>query len=207
MVYRLICLFLLLPVVTPVLAAGMNDELTEARNIFLKGVDGDKRAVRTATNRFRSLSLSHPDEPVYLAYFGACMTLQGRDVPNNIEKKRVTDEGLAKIDRALELNPYREAQGSAMYLDTLLVAANSFIHIPSFFNRYEKGRQLLTEILQHRDFEGMAPGFKDATYMAAALVAQGDKDEKAYRRYLDLTVEADPEGRDGKLARKFLEKL
>jgi len=201
---RLICLLMLLPLVSPVIAEDVGSELTEARNVFLQGVDGDKRAVRKATNRFRSLSLSHPNEPVFLAYFGACLTLQGRDLQNNIEKKRVTDEGLAKIDRALEMNPYREAQGSAMYLDTLLVAANSFIHIPSFFNRYDKGKQLLNEILRHRDFDGMAPGFKAATYMAAALVAQGDKDEKAYRRYLDLTVSTDPAGRDGRLAGKLL---
>jgi len=195
---------MLLPLVSPVVAQDIDSDLTEARNIFLKGVDGDKRAVRTATNRFRSLSLSHPDEPVFLAYFGACMTLQGRDLQNNIEKKRATDEGLAKIDRALEMNSYREAQGSAMYLDTLLVAANSFIHIPSFFNRYDKGKQLLNEILQHRDFDAMAPGFKAATYMAAALVAQGDKDDKGYRHYLDLTVKSDPAGRDGRLASKML---
>jgi hypothetical protein len=196
---------MLLPLVSPVYAEDVDSELTEARNIFLKGVDGDKHAVRTATNRFRSLSLSHPDEPVFLAYFGACMTLQGRDLQNNLEKKRVTDEGLAKIDRALEMNPYREAEGSAMYLDTLLVAANSFIHIPSFFNRYDKGKQLLNEILQHRDFAAMAPGFKAATYMTAALVANGAGNEKEYLRYLDLTVSTDPTGRDGLLAGKLLE--
>jgi len=196
---------MLLPLVSPLHAADVDSELTEARTIFLKGVDGDKRAVRTATNRFRSLSLSHPNDPVFLAYFGACLTLQGRDLQNNIEKKRATDEGLAKIDRALEMNPYREAQDSAMYLDTLLVAANSFIHIPSFFNRYDKGKQLLNEILQHRDFDGMAPGFKAATYMAAALVARGAGDEKEYVRYLDLTVSTDPAGRDGRLAGQLLE--
>lgn len=201
---RLICFLMLFPLVSPVVAEDIDSELTDARNIFLKGVDGDKRAVRTATNRFRSLSLSHPNEPVFLAYFGACLTLQGRDLQNNIERKRVTDEGLAKIDRALEMNPYREDQGSAMYLDTLLVAANSFIHIPSFFNRYDKGKQLLNEILQHRGFDAMAPGFRAATYMAAALVAQGDNDDKAYRHYLDLTVKSDPAGRDGRLASKML---
>ena len=203
--FRLIGSIMLLLVMFPAHAENIDKELTEARNIFLKGVDGDKRAVRKATNRFRSLSLSHPNEPVFLAYFGACMTLQGRDLQNNIEKKRVTEEGLAKIDRALEMNPYREAQGSAMYLDTLLVAANSFIHIPSFFNRYDKGKQLLNEILQHRDFDGMAPGFKAATYMAAALVARGAGDDKEYVRYLDLTVGTDPGGRDGLLAGKLLE--
>ena len=203
--FRLIGSIMLLLVMFPAHAENIDKELTEARNIFLKGVDGDKRAVRTATNRFRSLSLSHPNEPVFLAYFGACMTLQGRDLQNNLEKKRVTEEGLAKIDRALEMNPYREAQGSAMYLDTLLVAANSYIHIPSFFNRYDKGKHLLNEILQHRDFDGMAPGFKAATYMAAALVARGAGDDKEYVRYLDLTVSTDPEGRDGRLADKLLE--
>jgi len=204
-VLRRIGWFLLLVVVWPAQAEESDHELTEARTVFLRGVDGDKHAVREALQRFRSLNQDHRGEPVYMAYLGACMTLQGRDASNNIDKKRLTDEGLHEIDRALELLSASDDKGSSRYLDTLLVAANSFIHIPSFFNRYERGKQLLQEILEHRDFNAMAAGFKAATYLTAALVADGDGEESEYRRYLNLTVEADPEGRDGRLASKMLE--
>lgn len=202
---RLICIFIVLLAIPPLHADEIDSDLTEARNIFLQGVDGDKRAVRDATHRFRSLTLSYPKEPVFLAYLGSCKTLQGRDIPNNIEKKRVTEEGLADIDRALEQISVYKNINSARYLDTLLVTANSFIHIPAFFNRYDKGKHFLQQILHHPDFDEMAAGFKAAAYMAEALVAQGEGNVVEYRKYLDLTVKADPEGRNGRLASKLLE--
>lgn len=141
-----------------------------------------------------------------MAYLGASMTLQGRDAANNIEKRRITEQGLGVIDRALELSESAD-QSPPRYLDTLLVAANSYIHIPSFFNRYDEGKRLLQEILAHSAFDGMAAGFKAAAYLAAALVAHGEGDDGAYRRYLDLAVSTDPEGRDGRFASKLIEEL
>lgn len=199
--------FLLLVAVWPVQADDADSELTEARTVFLRGVDGDKRAVRDATQRFKSLSHRNPQEPVFLAYLGASMTLQGRDATNNIDKRRLTDDGLRTIDRALDLSSKGADQESPRYLDTLLVAANSYIHIPSFFNRHDQGKQLLDDILAHRNFDDMADGYKAATYLAEALVAQGEGDEDAYRRYLDLTVSTDPEGRDGRFASKLIEEI
>jgi hypothetical protein len=207
MVLRRIAWLLLLVAVWPAQADDVDQELNEARAVFLRGVDGDKRAVREATQRFRSLSQVHPQEPVFLAYHGASMTLQGRDAANNIEKQRITEEGLREIDRAIKLQSANADQGSPHYLDTLLVAANSFIHIPSFFNRYDQGKRLLQEVLAQQGFDGMAAGFKAATYLAAALVAHGEGDDGAYRRYLDLTVGADPEGRDGRYASKLIMEL
>lgn len=198
-----LCCFLLLLVVWPAYADDVDRELAEAREVFLRAVDGEKRAVRDATLRFRTLSQAHPQEAVFLAYLGACTTLQGRDASNNIDKRRLTESGLREVDRARKLlsadtDPIR-------HLDALLVAANSYIHVPTFFNRHEDGRQLLEEILAHPAFDGMVGGFRAAAYMAAALVAQGERDEDAYRRYLELSIAADPEGRDGRLASRLLE--
>lgn len=205
MVLRRIAWFVLLVVLWPAHADELDHELTEARAVFLRGVDGDKRAVRDALQRFRSLRQDHPQEPVFTAYLGACMTLQGRDAANNIEKGRLTDEGLREVDRALKRLSASADQDSPRSLDTLLVAANTFIHIPSFFNRYDQGKRLLQDILAHPAFDGMAVGFKAAAYMAAALVARGESDDDAYRRYLKLIVSTDPEGRDGRFASKLLE--
>jgi hypothetical protein len=204
-VLKRIVWFLLLVAVWPAHAADMDHELTEARAVFLRGVDGDRIAVRDAMQRFRSLSQSHPNEPVFIAYLGASTTLQGRDAANNIEKGRLTDEGLSEIDQALKMLSASGDKGSPRYLDTWLVAAETFIHIPAFFNRHDEGKRLLREILGHRAFDGMAAGFKAATYMAAALVAHGGGDDGAYRRYLNLTIKTDPEGRDGRFASKLLE--
>lgn len=201
--FRLICVLVLLAVVSPSQADEVDRDLAMARSIFLQGVDGDERAVRDATNRFRTLSVRHPDDPVFLAYLGASRALQARDASNDIDKMRLTKEGLKKIDRALKLLSAGGDNNPSEYLDTLLVAADAFIHIPAFFNRYDRGKQLLNEILEHRDFEKMAPGFKAATFLAESLVARGAGDEKAYRHYLDLTIQTDPKGRDGRIASKL----
>jgi len=202
---RLIYLFVLLLAIIPAHAADIDSELDEARNIFLQGVDGDKRAVRDAVRLFRSLSQQHLKDPVYLAYFGASITLQGRDAANGINKQRFTEEGLGKIDQALKMLADDSFVPSSRRLDTQLVAANSFIYIPSFFNRYDRGKRLLHEILEDKDFNGMAPGFKAATYFTAALIARGEGNNSENRRYLELTVKTDPQGRDGQFASKALE--
>lgn len=207
MIMKRIAFLLMLVMVWPAQANRMDDELTEARAVFLKGVDGDKRAVRDAVQRFKSLSRAHAEEPVFQAYLGASMTLQGRDAPNNIEKGRITDEGLGVLDRALDAQLAKLDPGSVHTLDTMLVAANTYIHLPAFFNRYEQGKDLLQKILAHPDFEGMAPGYKAAAYLAQSLVAHGDADDAAYRRYLELTVSTDPKGRDGEFASKRLAEL
>jgi len=202
--FRRIVWIVLLVTIWPAYADDMDQQLTEARNVFLRGVDGDKRAVRDATQRFRVLSQSYPGEPVFAAYIGACETLQGRDAPNYIDKRRLTEEGLSDIDRALNWLSANPDRSSPRYLDALLVAANTFIHIPSFFNRYDEGRRLLQEIQGNPGFDAMAPGYKAATYLAAALVAHGDGNDSAYRDYLNLTISTDPDGRDGRSASKLL---
>ncbi|MCC6302188.1 MAG: hypothetical protein IT489_05240 [Gammaproteobacteria bacterium] len=208
MVLRRMVFLLLLVMVWPAQAdSGEDPGLTEARTVFLRGVDGDKRAVRDAVQRFKTLSRAHAGEPVFQAYLGAAMTLQGRDAPNNIEKGRITEEGLGVLDRALDAQMAKPDPGSVHTLDTMLVAANTYIHLPAFFNRYQQGKDLLQKILAHPDFDGMAPGYKAAAYLAQALVSHGDADDEAYRRYLELTVGADPKGRDGEFAGKRLQEL
>ncbi|MFQ5470765.1 MAG: hypothetical protein ACE5EH_10735 [Gammaproteobacteria bacterium] len=199
------CLVLLFLVIFPVYAAEQDIELTQAREIFLQGVDGDKRAVRQAVKRFTELSHRHPGDPVYLAYLGASMTLQGRDASKGSEKQRLTINGLGKIDRALKLLSDNEQIPVHRRLDTQLVAANSFMYIPSFFNRYERGKHLLRDILDHEGFEDMAAGFKAAAFFTAAIVARGNENNSEYRRYLKLTVETAPDGREGVFAKELLE--
>jgi len=202
----LLFLCMLMSALLPVHADGIDNELIEARTIFLQGVDGDRQAVRKALKNFRTLNSRYPENPVFLAYLGASMTLQGRDAQNNLDKQRLTEAGLKKIDRALELLSNGNNVPPSRRLDTLLVAASSYIYIPSFFNRYERGKNLLEEILSHHDFNVMAAGFKAASYFTTALVARGDDDENQYRHYLELTVATDPQGRDGRLASELLRK-
>ena len=197
----------LLSLVLPVHANTIDNELMEARNIFLRGVDGDRQAVRKAEKRFRTLNARYPENSVFMAYLGASVTLKGRDAQNNLDKQRLTEEGLRRIERALSYLPDNNGEHSSEYLDTLLVVADTFLYIPAFFNRYERGRHLLNEILGHHHFNKMAAGYKAATYFTAAVIARGNGLENEYMRYLKLTEEADPQGRDGQAAKQLLRDL
>jgi len=168
-------------------------------------VDGDKHAVSEASRLFRALNLREPENPVYLAYLGASITLQGRDAPNNVDKQRLTEAGLRKVDHAFDVLLDRGRRASAVYLETLLVITNTYIHIPAFFDRYNRGRALLQVILEHGDFESMSPQFKAAAYFTAALVALGDHTDEQYRHFLKLSAATDPDGRNGRVARELLQ--
>jgi len=190
---------------TPALAGEADDDLVEARTNFLQGADGDKRAASESTRLFRALSMREPENPVYLAYFGASMTLQGRDTPNNVDKLRLTEAGLRNVDHAFDVLLGHGRRASAVYLETLLVITNTYIHIPAFFDRYNRGRALLQVILEHGDFEGMSRQFRAAAYFAAALVALGDQTHEQYRHFLKLSAETDPDGRNGRAAQELLQ--
>jgi|GEM_PF-3324793 len=202
-IVRLVLAILLLSI-SPAQANDINNELTAARNVFLQGVDGDKRAVRKATKHFRALSTRYPENPVFIAYLGASMTLKGRDAQNNLDKQRLTEEGLGIIEQALSRLPEDNDEHSTEYLETLLVVADTFVYIPAFFNRYERGRHLLQEILNHRNFSSMAAGYKAAAYFTAANIARGKGMEDEYRHYLTLAENTDPQGRNGQSARQLL---
>jgi hypothetical protein len=61
------------------------------------------------------------------------------------------EEGLAQIDKALALlTPAHNAplqRGTPAVLEVKLVAANTFMAVPGFMNRKERGERLLKEVL------------------------------------------------------------
>src|SRR5262245_11349186 len=63
-------------------ADAIDAKIIAARQLFLQGMDGDKRVVREALLEFRQLKDTHPGHPLVQAYIGACEALQGRDGGN-----------------------------------------------------------------------------------------------------------------------------
>lgn len=200
---------LVLPLLPDAARADTTDAaVLAARQLFYQGVDGDKRAVREALQQFRQLQADQPTNPLVLAYIGACETLLGRDGSNVTAKRTNTEQGVRDLDAALAALPRLAADGAAVtasaILETKLVAANAYIHIPGFFNRRQEGERLLRELTDDPSLELMSPGFQASVLVATATLARLNERPSESTALLQRARELDPEGREGRRAQQML---
>lgn len=77
----------------------------EVKKLLLKGVDGDKRAVKKAYEMLVLLREAEPNNALYQAYYGSCMALLARDAVKTLDKADKAQEALDSLDRAVALDP------------------------------------------------------------------------------------------------------
>lgn len=179
-----------------------------ARGLFYQGVDGDKRAVRESLRQFRELKAVRPNDPLVQAYIGACEALLGRDGSNVTAKRTNTGQAVRDLDAALAMLA-RQTEGAgevtaSTILETRLVVANAFIHIPSFYNRLQEGQRLLHELRQDPRLDFMSPGFRASVLVSAATVARMNERPDDLIYLLKRAQELDPAGREGRRAQHML---
>lgn len=142
---------------------------------FQKAAKGDDSAIDDALAALTSLSAAHPGHPALKAYLGATVAMQGRAAWLPWRKMRHAEDGLAQIDKALSLlTPEHQStlqRGVPVALETKLVAANTFLQLPSMFMRHERGQALLSEVMNSPQLSATPPDFKAA--VRALATAQG----------------------------------
>ena len=86
------------------------------------------------------------------------------------------EDGLAMLDKALALlgpaHDHALERGVPLALETKLTAAGTFLALPSMFNRGERGRRLLDEVMKHPAYAGTPAAFQEAARKIAAKAAQ-----------------------------------
>lgn len=136
---------------SPVAHALPDAQFEPAQAVFLKAADGDKSAVDGAADAFAALLKAEPTNPVLLAYSGAATSMKATTTFLPWKMMAHAEEGLAQIDKALALlTPVHNAplqRGTPAVLEVKLVAANTFMAVPGFMNRKERGERLLKEVL------------------------------------------------------------
>lgn len=177
-------------------------DIAAARTLFLQAVDGGKREVRKATRHFRTLRDRYPANTVVQAYLGACTSLQARDAGSGVNKQRYAEEAIKQVEAALAGIP--EDAEPAVVLETKLVVAHTFIHMPPFLNRLDAGSALVEELLADARLQDMPAPFRAGVYLAAAKVAKRRGDDESYRRHLNSAMELDADGRNGRRAAAML---
>lgn len=111
------------------MASESNNEkhFNEAKKLHMKGVDGDKKAVKSAYEKFLKLRESEPNNALFEAYHGSTLVLIARDAVKPFDKEDKAQEGLASLNRAVTLNPTQK--------EIRFLRANVCLRLPEeFFN-------------------------------------------------------------------------
>ncbi len=136
---------------SPAVQAMSDAQFQPAQAVFLKAADGDKSAVEGAADAFAALLKAEPANPVLMVYSGAATSMKATTTFLPWKMMAHAEEGLAQIDKALALlTPAHNAplqRGTPAVLEVKLVAANTFMAVPGFMNRKERGERLLKEVL------------------------------------------------------------
>ena len=136
---------------SPAVQALPDAQFEPAQAVFLKAADGDKSAVEGAADAFAALLKAEPANPVLMVYSGAATSMKATTTFLPWKMLAHAEEGLAQIDKALALlTPAHNAplqRGTPAVLEVKLVAANTFMAVPGFMNRKERGERLLKEVL------------------------------------------------------------
>lgn len=160
---------------------------------FNKAAEGDTSAIDTAAAAFEALRKAEASNPVLLAYSGAATSMRANTTWMPWKKMSFAEDGLAQLDKALSLlNASHDAplqQGVPAVLDVKFVAANTFLAVPGFMNRHERGSRLLAEVLNHPLLASSPLPFRGAVWLAAARQAQAHKQAADTQRYVDLIVQ------------------
>ncbi|MFC4402442.1 tetratricopeptide repeat protein [Gracilibacillus xinjiangensis] len=103
----------------------ISKQLAEGRKVLMKGVAGDKNAVKKAYDIFSKLRDTEPNNAVVEAYYGSALTLRGRDAVKTIEKADLAQEGLNALNKAVSKDSNNK--------EIRLLRANVCLRLPESF--------------------------------------------------------------------------
>lgn len=160
---------------------------------FSKAAEGDTSAIDPAATAFDTLRKAEASNPVLLAYSGAATSMRANTTWLPWKKMSFAEDGLAQLDKALGLlNASHDAplqQGVPAVLDVKFVAANTFLAVPGFMNRHDRGSRLLADVVNHPLLATSPLPFRGAVWLAAARQAQANKQPADTKRYVELIVQ------------------
>jgi hypothetical protein len=162
---------------------------------FQRAADkGDAQTIESAAQQFATLLAAEPADPVLLAYSGAATAMRATTTVLPWRKLAFADEGLAQIDKALAmLAPPHDTllhMGTPASLETRFIAANTFLRLPTMFNRRARGQRLLDEVVKSPLMAAAPLGFRAAVWLRAGDEAAQDKRPDDARRWLQQVVDS-----------------
>ena len=161
---------------------------------FLQASAGDRAAIEQAAEAFSGLLKNEPANPVLLAYAGAATAMKATTTMLPWKKMGYAEDGLSQLDKALSmLNPAHDApvqNDTPGVLEVKYVAANTFLAVPGFMHRADRGNKLLGEVLASPLLATAPLGFRGTVWLKAADEATKAKNPGTAKRYLGLIVQS-----------------
>ena len=138
---------------------------------FMQANAGDAGAIDRAAEAFTALLKAEPANPVLLAYTGAATAMKATTTWLPWKKMSYAEDGLAQLDKALALlSPAHNAtvqNGTPGVLEVKFVAANTFLAVPGFMNRHERGVKLMKDVQTSPLLPQAPAAFRDNVKAAA----------------------------------------
>lgn len=168
-------------------------QFRDAYQQFAQATSGHSAAIEPAAQAFVALVQREPANPVLHAYAGSATALKATTTVLPWKKLAFAEEGLAQLDKALALlvpaHTTPSHNGIASMLEVKFVAANTFLGVPSFMNRHDRGSKLLGDVVSSPLLVSAPLGFRGAVWLKAAKEATKAKNAADARHYLDLIVQ------------------
>lgn len=143
----------------------------------------DDKQLESNAEKLQQLVQQNPGQALLLAYSGAATSRLAMTTIFPWKKLNYAESGLAMLDKALILFS-RQNQGIQSELEAKFVAANTFLAVPEFMNRQQRGQQLLNEVLKHKELPTLDTELHAAILFKGAQQASTAKNPELARQYL-----------------------
>lgn len=148
---------------------------------------------------YRSIQVSQQQSPTdmtSLFYLGAVETLVGREAFMPWTKLNATENGLARMEKALNGLSEKEAtqqyQGLNLVLHLQALAATTYTKVPEFFGYQARGYQLFQQVLSDPRLSGAPTASVDWIYLSAIQAALAQKEVAQAQQWLSHLQQLTP---------------
>jgi hypothetical protein len=176
-------------------ALDFKQRMAQGRQQYFADLQGNHAATAPARASFAALSRDYPNNPVVNAYSGSLELLDAARTWSIWDKRRLANEGLAKMDQAVNRAP-----GD---LEARFIRAASTWHLPFFYKRHTQAADDFSFIAPRAE-AAVAKGTLPPELAAAALDYYGQvlidrSDNHGAKQAFEAAVRIDgssPAGRD-----------
>jgi hypothetical protein len=176
-------------------AANFKQRLAEGRQQYFADLQGNRAAAAQARASFAALSHDYPNSPVVDSYSGSLELLDAARTWSIWDKRRLANEGLAKMDQAVNRAPSD--------LEARFIRAASTWHLPFFYKRRAQAADDFSFVAPRAE-AAVAKGTLPPELAAAALDYYGQvlidrSDNHGAKQAFEAAVRIDgssPAGRD-----------
>lgn len=142
-------------------------QFDEAIDLYKKGLEGDRDAVKKSCEILQELSSTYPDNTLTQAYFGCVTSLLGRDELDPNKRFTWVMKGLKDLDKAVAKEPnnveIRNLRGHVglrlpeIYFHRTSTAVEDFTYLVS---RYEKDNSIMSEEMYYEILFDLGTAYK-----------------------------------------------